>query len=42
MSKATQYVANDDEVASGLVSNSLKFAQASFQVCIIWPKKLGT
>jgi hypothetical protein len=35
MRKAVQYATNDDKIFKDL---ALKFAQTSFQSCIIWPK----
>jgi hypothetical protein len=39
MNKTTQYATNDDKISKDLVPISVKFAQASLQSCIIWPKK---
>jgi hypothetical protein len=41
MSKAAQYVTNDDKISKDLVPISVKSTQMSLQSCITWPKKLG-
>jgi hypothetical protein len=41
MSKAAQYVTNDDKISKDLVPINVKSTQVSSQSCITWPKKLG-